>query len=331
MAVQRAAAEALGDRKGAVVALDPRTGAVLAMVSYPRYDPNEIDDSWEELNSNEGKPLLNRATQGLYPPGSVFKMIVAAAALETGAVTPETEFDDTGSVTAGGFVVHNYGDKVYGAHDFTEAFASSINTTFAKIGVELGADTLAGYAGDFGFGQDLPWPLAAPPASSPTRGSMDKAHVAQASYGQGEVLATPLQMALAAAAVANGGQIMKPYMVGQVIGYPVDQPQETKPEVWLTPISAETAATLTGPHDRGGQRGHGNRGRAEQRPGSRQDRDRRSGRRRITRLVRGLRAGRRPASGGGGAGRERRHRGQRSRPDRARGHRRGSRALTPRR
>ncbi len=290
VAVQQAAAEALGNRKGAVVALDPRTGAVLAMVSYPRYDPNEIDDIWAELNSDEDKPLLNRATQGLYPPGSVFKTIVAAAALETGAVTPDTEFDDTGVFLAGGYEVQNYNEKVYGAHDFTDAFASSINTTFAKIGVDLGAGTLARYAGDFGFGQDIPWPLAASASRFPDPAQMDTAHVAQAAFGQGEVLATPLQMALAIAAVANGGRIMKPYIVSQVIGYPIDQPKETKPEVWLTPMTAGDGGHAEGSHGRGGEPGHRNRGRVEQRPGSRQDRDGRSGRCRSTRLVRGLRA-----------------------------------------
>jgi penicillin-binding protein A len=244
VALQRAAAEALGERKGAVVALDPRTGAILAMVSYPRYDPNEVDSLWSELNTDSGTPLLNRATQGLYPPGSVFKTIVAAAALETGAVTPETQFTDTGSVTAGGFVVNNYGDKTYGEHDFTDAFASSINTTFAKVGVELGADTLAGYAADFGFGKDLPWTLGGAKSIFPDPGTMDKAHVAQAAYGQGEVLATPLQMALATAAVANGGSIMKPYLVSKVSDYHGTVLEETKPGVWLTPISSETAAVL---------------------------------------------------------------------------------------
>jgi penicillin-binding protein A len=244
MALQRVAAEALGDRKGAVVALDPRTGAVLAMVSYPRYDPNEIDSVWSELNTDPDTPLLNRAIQGLYPPGSVFKTIVAAAALETGAVTPETRFTDTGSVTAGGFVVNNYGDKTYGEHDFTTAFASSINTTFAKVGVELSADTLAGYAADFGFGKELPWLLGGAKSVFPDPGTMDKAHVAQAAYGQGEVLATPLQMALAAAAVANGGPIMKPYLVSKVSDYHGAVLEETKPGVWLTPISSETAAVL---------------------------------------------------------------------------------------
>ncbi len=244
MAVQRVAAEALGNRKGAVIALDPRTGAVLAMVSYPRYDPNELEDVWEDINSNADTPLLNRAVQGLYPPGSVFKMIVAGAALQEGAVTAGTEFDDTGTVTAGGYVVRNYGDNVYGAHTFAEAFAKSINTTFAKVGVELGGETLAGYAGEFGFGQALPWPLGGAKSIFPDPEGMDKAHVAQASFGQGEVLASPMQIALAAAAVANGGTIMKPYIVSQVLDYHQSVLRETQPQTWLQPLTAETAAIL---------------------------------------------------------------------------------------
>jgi penicillin-binding protein A len=244
VALQRVAAEALGERKGAVVALDPRTGAVLAMVSYPRYDPNKVDSLWSELNTDPDTPLLNRVMQGLYPPGSVFKTIVAAAALDTDAVTPETKFTDTGSVTAGGFVVNNYGDETYGEHDFTKAFASSINTTFAKLGVELGSDVLAGYAADFGFGKELPWPMGGAKSFFPDPGGMDKAHLAQAAYGQGEVLATPLQMALAAAAIANDGQIMKPYLVSRVSDYHGTVLEETKPEVWLRPIASETAAVL---------------------------------------------------------------------------------------
>ena len=244
VALQRVAADALGERRGAVVALDPRTGAVLAMVSYPRYDPNDIDERWKEINSDPGRPLLNRATQGLYPPGSVFKIVVAGAALQTGTVTPETEFEDTGEYLAGGYVVRNYGDKVYGVHDFTKAFASSINTTFAKVGVEMGADTLADYASDFGFNKDSPWPLAASKSFFPDPDDMDTAHVAQASFGQGEVLSTPLQIALAAAAVANEGKIMQPYVVDQVLDYHQNMLQETRPRVWMEPLSSETAATL---------------------------------------------------------------------------------------
>jgi peptidoglycan glycosyltransferase len=244
LAVQEVAAQALGNRKGAVIALDPRTGAVLAMVSYPRYDPNELEKVWKTLSVDEGRPLLNRVTQGLYPPGSAFKMIVAAAALEKGAVTPATSFDDTGTFTAGGYVVSNYDDQIYGAHDFTRAFSSSINTTFAKLGVAMGADALSSYARAFGFGEQPPWDLGGADSRFPDPGEMDDAHVAQAAFGQGEVLASPLEMALVTAAVANGGKIMKPYIVHTVTDSGGRVLKDADPTVWLQPISSQTAATM---------------------------------------------------------------------------------------
>jgi peptidoglycan glycosyltransferase len=249
MDVQKVAAEALGRRKGAVVALDPRTGAVLAMVSYPRYDPNKLEEMWEAIVSDEDTPLLNRVSQGLYPPGSVFKVIVAAAALERGVVTPGTKFEDTGTFRAGGYVVSNYGDRIFGEHDFTRAFSSSINTTFAKLGVELGADAVADYAYAFGFGQESVWDMGWEESRFPDPGDMDDAHVAQASFGQGEVLASPLEMALVTSAVANGGKIMKPYIVSTVVdGLESEDPsiiREASPAVWLEPVSSQTAATMT--------------------------------------------------------------------------------------
>lgn len=244
MAVQRAAAEALGERKGAVVALDPRTGAVLAMVSYPRYDPNRLSADWKTINSDEGRPLVNRITSGLYPPGSVFKIVVTAAGLETDTVTPDTKFNDTGTVTAGGFVVHNFGGNAYGDHDFSKAFASSINTTFAKIGVEMGAETLASYAAAFGFGKQIPWALGGSISSFPVPATMDKAHLAQVSFGEGEILATPMQMALVASAVANGGQIMEPYLVAQILDRGQSVLSQAKPQKWLTAMPASTAETI---------------------------------------------------------------------------------------
>ncbi len=244
MGVQEAAAAALGDRKGAVIVLDPKTGAVIAMVSYPRYDPNHLEDIWADISVDENRPLLNRATQGLYPPGSVFKIIVAAAALETGKVTADTVFEDSGTFKAGGYVVSNYDDKVYGEHDFAKAFASSINTTFAKVGVDLGADTLSDYAKAFGFGQAPDWPLGGADSRFPDPTGMDEAHVAQAAFGQGEVLASPLEMALVASAVANDGKMMKPYIVDKVISAKGSVLRTASPSVWAQPISSATAAGL---------------------------------------------------------------------------------------
>ena len=244
MGVQAVATSALGERRGGVVALDPRTGAVIAMVSYPRYDPNRLEEIWSDIIVDEDRPLLNRATFGLYPPGSVFKIVVAAAALETGTVTTDTMFDDTGTYVAGGYEVSNYDDKVHGEHDFAKAFASSINTTFAKVGVELGADTLSGYAKAFGFGQIPPWPLGGADSRFPDPGDMDDAHVAQAAFGQGEVLASPLELALITSAVANDGKIMKPYIVEKVTSAKGAVLRTADPDVWSQPISSATAAEL---------------------------------------------------------------------------------------
>jgi penicillin-binding protein A len=244
MKVQQAAAQALGTRKGAVVALNPKTGAILAMVSYPRYDPNKLTEQWKALSANEDRPLLNRATQGLYPPGSTFKIIVGSAALQTGTVTPATSFTDKGSVTIGGYVIHNFDNKSYGTHDFTKAFASSINTTFATVGSQMGAGTLSTYASAFGFGKALPWKLGGATSKFPDPSGMDKAHVAQASIGQGEVLSSPIMMGLAACAVANGGTIMKPYLVDQIRSYNGAIVETTSPAEWLRPLSAATAATM---------------------------------------------------------------------------------------
>lgn len=242
--VQRAAVDALGGAAGAVVALDPRTGAVLAMTSSPRFDPRTLDEDWESLIEDESRPLIDRAVQGLYPPGSVFKVVVAAAAIEEGTVTPGTEFEDEGSWLAGGYRVSNNDGKVFGAHDFTEALTRSINTTFAKVGVDLGADTLARYAAGFGIGSSPSWRHDGASGSFPTPAGLDTAHVAQASYGQGEVLVTPLQMALVTAGIANGGTVMAPYLVAEVRDYSQTVIEKTGPTSAFSPISAATAGEV---------------------------------------------------------------------------------------
>lgn len=240
--VQRAAAESLGDRPGAVAAVDPQTGAILALVSQPRYDPNEVDQRWQALNEDAGRPFLNRALQGRYPPGSAFKPLVAAAALQEGVVTPGSPFQDEGTYVAGGYQVRNFGGNRYGGHDFTEAMAKSINTTFAKVGVELGAERLSAYSREFGFGVEPPFSLPVSGGAFP--GSLDTAHVAQVAFGQGELLATPLQMALLAAGIANRGEIMQPYLVNEIRDYRQTIVERHRPEVWRRPVSARAAAEV---------------------------------------------------------------------------------------
>ena len=133
-----------------MVVVEVKTGAVVAMVSNPTYDPNQLDDNWQALNADPTAPLLNRATQGLYTPGSTFKMITTAAALESGAFTPQSRFrDDKGTVDIDGFTVHNYRTEPFGEHNLAEAFSQSINTTFAQIGDQLGQDKLIDYHAEF--------------------------------------------------------------------------------------------------------------------------------------------------------------------------------------
>src|ERR687897_568100 len=149
--------------RGSIVAIDPKTGEILAMASSPSFDPNQVDENYPELASAPDAPLINRATQSLYPPGSVFKVITAAAALEAG-VSPEQIFFDDGSYELPGYTVHNFQGKDFGEVTFTRALAYSINVIFAKIAVNIvGADALEQMAENFDFGttyEDFPLPVA---------------------------------------------------------------------------------------------------------------------------------------------------------------------------
>ncbi len=253
-AVQKVAQSALGGQVGAIVALDPRTGAVIAAASAPTYDPASIDSAFPRLSRERGAPLLSRATQGLYPPGSSFKVVTATAGLSLGKVKPTTTFDDTGTYSIYGGKVTNYHGEVYGRHDFTQALTYSINTTFAKVGTLLGQPALIDQMRKYGFYQTPPLELPAGLVYPSGRYSgahllapgaaMDPLALAWAAVGQENVLATPLQMALVAAGVANGGRVMKPYLVQRVTSSTGQTLETAAPSVWTTATSAATAQTL---------------------------------------------------------------------------------------
>ena len=253
--VQRTAQEALGTRKGAVVALDAATGALLASASSPTYDPGDLEEDWKRLSTDPSSPLLARTTQGRYIPGSAFKVVTAAAALETGVVTPSTQFVDTGTYVVYGSQVTNYGGEVFGPHDFETALTHSINTTFGKVGNRLHQDRLIDYLLKFGFWEVPPLPL--PPGAVVVSGrygsegllspdaTMDPVDVAWAACGQEQVLATPLQMALVAAAVGNGGVMMKPYVVHEVRPAKGGAVRQAEPAEWRRAIEQATALSLS--------------------------------------------------------------------------------------
>ena len=222
-AVQQAAAEALGDVVGAVVAIDPRSGAVLASYANPTYDPDplsshdpaEIREAWEALNADPARPLVDRALRETYPPGSTFKLLTAAGALEEG-VSPDDLFDDPQAfdVPQTSADIRNFGGSLCNAGQpltLAEAMRVSCNTTFVELGLDLGDDGLSDVAERFGFNQQIPFEL--PVATSAIPRDQDLPAVAQSSIGQRDVRATPMQMALVAAAIANGGELIRPHLV----------------------------------------------------------------------------------------------------------------------
>lgn len=243
--IQQAAAQALGDRRGAVIALDPRTGEVLAMVSVPSYNPGTLSEQGDELLEDERSPLLNRATQGVYPPGSTFKTVTASSALEHGVVTPDTEVTCPGEIVIDGFPISC--DNVpqgTGTYPFRNAFTFSVNAIFGQVGVALGWQDLLATADRFGFGRALDFTLDTAPTQVYTPGSeLTKTLLASTAFGQGELLATPLQMALIAATIANGGVQMRPHL-GLAV-YDGDRRVETlEPPTGTRVLDSGVAATM---------------------------------------------------------------------------------------
>ncbi len=226
-AVQAAARQALGDRTGAVVAIDPTSGAVLAHYANPSYDPNPLSShdadtilkTWDALRQDPDRPLLDRVTRATYPPGSTFKLIVTAAALEQG-IPPDTAFEDTGSYTPPqtSKSINNFSPGPCtggGTITLRDALRVSCNTTFARLGVQLGADALIRTAERFGYNRDLPYEL--PVVKSTIPKALDPPATAQSAIGQRDVRETPLEAAEMVAAIANDGKLVRPHLVAEVL------------------------------------------------------------------------------------------------------------------
>jgi len=256
--VQQVAVKALKGREGAVVAMDPQTGDILALVSHPPYDPNslsshdgtEIRRSWERYERDPAKPLLSKANEELYPPGSTFKIVTAAAALESG-YAPDSMWPNpqTFDLPQTDNVLENFGGShcVGGAAEIslTDAFTTSCDVTFAEIGMDLGPDAMAAQAQAFGFDQDIPFDVPYVDGHFPEDLGTDDPLLAYASLGQGDVAANPLQMALVGSAVANDGVLMRPRLVSQILAPDGAVLQTIEPVEQQTSVSSQTAAELT--------------------------------------------------------------------------------------
>jgi peptidoglycan glycosyltransferase len=254
---QQAAWDALGDQRGAAVALNPKTGEILAMVSKPGYDPNAlashdltaVDTAYKSLNGDPARPLVNRAIGGnLYPPGSTFKVVTAAAALSTGKWTETSEIPgpanlDLPQTTVG---LPNSGGRACGPGDkvtLQDAMRISCNTAFGWLGLEMGGDTLREQAGRFGFGDQLSIPMRVTPSKVPAE--LNPPQTAQAAVGQYDVRVTPLEMAMVAGGIANKGVVMKPHLVQSILASDLTTIDTESQSTLTEAVSPQVAAQLT--------------------------------------------------------------------------------------
>jgi penicillin-binding protein A len=250
-----AAVAALGGRKGAVVAIEPQTGKVRVMVSIPEYDANLIPTEFGRLNNDPNKPTLNRTTQELYPPGSTFKVVTATAALDSGKVSPESVIDGSSPKEISGVPLANAGGTSFGPISFTDALTNSVNTVFAQVGETIGRGTLVEYMKRYGFYADpqLDYPDTQMIPSGIINGDGDYVEdgfdVGRVAIGQGglegEIRAAPLQMAQVAAAVANGGRLMKPRLTDRIVRKDGRVAERIEPDLQSTVMKPETAEELT--------------------------------------------------------------------------------------
>ena len=267
--IQRLAQDQLAGRCGAVVVLDRKTGAVVAMASSPTYNLNLVNSNFGKIGRIKGTcgdhtALQNNATAGLYPPGSTFKMVTASAALDSGAYTPSSRFNDPGYCTEYGTRVYNSsapdspsGHEVFGNVSLAQGFENSINSVFCNVGLHIGGLKILDYAKRFGF-YSLP-PLDTPPNESNASGlykyskhgrtlwtptSNSQIDSGRLAFGQYKMLATPLQMALVGATIANKGVVPRPYLVQKIVAADGSTVTKTQPQTLGRAIKPQTAAEL---------------------------------------------------------------------------------------
>ncbi len=212
---QTKAKDLLKGRKGAIVAMNPTTGEVYAMVSLPDFDTANLKVDWKGISEDVNSPLLNRATAGLYTPGSIFKLITSVAALESEDVNKE--YDCVGSTIIDGYTFKDYQGKSHGHLDLKGALVKSCNTYFTEKSLVIGKEKLKQVSDSFMFNNKIPFDLPVKISNTPYKDNIGKTDIAAASIGQGKVVATPLNMALVASAIANNGEMVKPILVKEII------------------------------------------------------------------------------------------------------------------
>jgi peptidoglycan glycosyltransferase len=235
-----------------VVAIEPQTGRVRVMASVAGFDPNRVPDDFAALNRADGQPLFNRATQSGYPPGSTFKVVTAAAALDSGQFTPESQLDGRSPIDISGVPLSNFSGEQFGRIDLTTALTHSVNTVWAQVGEKLGKEKLYEYMSRFGFNTrpSLDYPEQQLSRSGVfgdkgrrLLGTDDGVDIGRVAMGQERLKVTPLQMAMVASAVADDGVLMRPRL-GQALIDPDGREKEIKPRELRRVMKEETASRL---------------------------------------------------------------------------------------
>jgi penicillin-binding protein A len=251
---QKEALSSLAGRAGSIVAIEPKTGRVRVMASVPDFDPNQIPQHKSRLDRAAGSPVLNRATQARYPPGSTFKVVTAAAALDSGKFSPQSVLNGSSPKTIGGVPLSNFGGEQFGAISLTDALTHSVNTVWGQVGERLGKQTLFRYMDRFGF--DRKPELDYPSGQMATSGVFDKGQVLNAgdsvdvgrvAIGQERLAVSPLQMAEVAAAIGNHGKLIRPRLTERIVrkdGRVKDRIQPAKQARVMSPKAAGLLAQM---------------------------------------------------------------------------------------
>ena len=242
--VQKAAYDALGSYKGAVVVMEASTGKILAMVSKPDFDPNTVSEEWESISTSEDSVLLNRATQGAYAPGSVFKLVTALEYIRENAAYTNYSYDCEGEITHEETTIHCANSRVHGEETLKDSFAYSCNASFSNIGLTLNISKYRDTAKDLLFNSKLPSVLPYSQSKFQLTKESEDSEVMMTAMGQGKTQVSPYHMALIASSIANGGILMKPYLVEEIANYTGTTVEKNMPEKYATLMTSEEAAQL---------------------------------------------------------------------------------------
>ena len=244
--LQLQAYDALGSYDGAVVVMEPETGRILAMVSKPDFDPNTIADDWDTFVSDDSDSsvLLNRATQGLYPPGSTFKIFTTLEYIHENADYADYHFDCSGEYTVGTKTIHGHNNKRHGSEDLKTSFANSCNSSYASLGLTLDLEQFDDLCDQMLFNTALPTDFESSKSSFVLEPGDSDSAVMETSIGQGKTLVTPFHMALIASAIANDGVLMKPYVIDRITDAEDEVVEQYEPAEYKTLLSESDASVL---------------------------------------------------------------------------------------